>query len=1171
MDDYQHHLFFEARDLTDTEKNKIRRHFFKKRESGGGECGMIEKIGDSTYKISFKEKEDQERVLQRKFHNIVLPSGELQLTISQTSESQDPENAVQSGAPKHDEPKKKVMEKRVNLPTDLIAFITSSGAISKYQACFQQSFRNPVSLEVGSDLVLSSLSSADLDEALAIVLRDLSVTNVELQGAAAVPPDLDRVKELMIKAKNEENCRELRVDVSFIPGPTGTAKVRLVGYNENVNKLKEVLHEYQMNQVGIQELLKLPVPELVDCFDKFLNMTEVKQTRVNLKPSHVPDPCVLVSGPRRLVKEVQAELSKALSSLMSDRLVIDGPGARQYFQAEGKVGKELVESSCHVLIREQKGRNSPNVKSFSTTGVTPTPAPRMLQTSPRSIAVNKTSLEIKLGSLVDEQVNVLVVPMINRQPTSTRIGNCLLKRAGSALKSKFDSMESTSMLAPGDVLQVDAPSSLGCSKLFFIECLPWDGVRGRSVQALSNGLRRCLDLCVQQNLSSVAFPVIGPGILLKFPLGEAIQVLTECIGQFGLSASSGSLTNIHIVIKPDYPDSEKCYHDVYKQLSINMNQGGQAIFRSLSSDLNDITMTLRSGVKLQLVFGDITNETTDLIVNTTDFKNFQKDGVCKDILTVAGPEVVAKLKAAVVNRPEAVVSQPGFFPCKKILHVCGEKDAEIVEQLVCRIIKYCERSEFKSVAIPAICAGAGGLDPGVVAAAILRGIKTATSSTSLNFLTDIHLVLIKINVFLAFKEKAMQMFSTAVINRVSVPQLPQVQQQQPPSSVSSDAIHTTSTSQSVFLFLGLSRKEVDDAMTKMKELYQTQCSTQTFKKEELAGLTADDMEDLKELVETQGLCMQRDQSGQGSLTVSGLKDGVNQVMQMINVFLQGSLRRERRVRKEEDLYTRVAWCILAHDNWQRLPKTANHNLENKDVANGIVDAQGTKWSVNLQRFEATRMMGFVTAKLKRLVNLPDFTFPLYWDNMADDENMKVVVLQPSSAEYRTVKEAFKRTVPKTVMKIERLQNVPLRRAYEVQKKNLSDKNKQEGGAGEKLLYHGTTEDNCDSIMKTGFDRRFAGQNATAYGQGTYFAVKASYSANPTYSRPAADGTQLMFVARVLTGIYTQGRSDMKVPPPRSYLQSDDRYDSVVNRRDNPSMYVVFHDNQAYPDYLITFK
>uniref|UniRef100_A0A3Q4GEN3 Poly [ADP-ribose] polymerase n=1 Tax=Neolamprologus brichardi TaxID=32507 RepID=A0A3Q4GEN3_NEOBR len=195
----------------------------------------------------------------------------------------------------------------------------------------------------------------------------------------------------------------------------------------------------------------------------------------------------------------------------------------------------------------------------------------------------------------------------------------------------------------------------------------------------------------------------------------------------------------------------------------------------------------------------------------------------------------------------------------------------------------------------------------------------------------------------------------------------------------------------------------------------------------------------------------------------------------------------------------------------------------------------------------------------------------YWDSMAANESMKVVTLEPSSAEYRAVKEAFKRTVAKTVMKIERLQNVHLRRTYEAQKKHISDKNAREGGAGEKLLYHGTTQENCDSIVKTGFNRSFAGQNATAYGHGTYFAVNANYSAQPTYSKPADDGSQLMFVARVLTGVFTQGQATMKVPPPRNTQQPHDRYDSVVDRIDNPSMYVVFHDNQAYPDYLITFK
>lgn len=96
-------------------------------------------------------------------------------------------------------------------------------------------------------------------------------------------------------------------------------------------------------------------------------------------------------------------------------------------------------------------------------------------------------------------------------------------------------------------------------------------------------------------------------------------------------------------------------------------------------------------------------------------------------------------------------------------------------------------------------------------------------------------------------------------------------------------------------------------------------------------------------------------------------------------------------------------------------------------------------------------------------------------------------------------------------------------------------------------------------------------SATKYGVGTYFAVNASYSANPMYSCPEADGTQLMFVARVLTGMYTVGTEDMRVPPAVSPQQPDVRFNSLVDNQQNPNMFVVFHDSQAYPDYLITFQ
>ncbi|XP_017293710.2 protein mono-ADP-ribosyltransferase PARP15 [Kryptolebias marmoratus] len=356
-------------------------------------------------------------------------------------------------------------------------------------------------------------------------------------------------------------------------------------------------------------------------------------------------------------------------------------------------------------------------------------------------------------------------------------------------------------------------------------------------------------------------------------------------------------------------------------------------------------------------------------------------------------------------------------------------------------------------------------------------------------------------------------------------------------------------------------------MAKLKDLYKTQFSTHTFKNEELKGLTKDDMLELQQLVDSEGLYVRKDPTG--NITVNGIKDGVNKIILMVNTSLP---RKEMRVMEEDKLYTRVMWCILGQSrDWERLPKTANHNLENGAAAGGIQDAQGVLWQVDLQNMEATTRVPGQRTKLKRLENLPDFIFPLYWDSMAAGEAMKVVVLQPFSQEYQRVQIGFKRTANNNILKIERLQNIHLRRAYEGQKRHLSEKNKRSGGAGEKFLYHGTTQENAVSIMNTGFNRRFAGQNATSYGSGTYFAVNANYSAATAFSKPAADGSQLMFVARVLTGVYTQGQHGMKVPPPRDSQRPHDLYDSVVNRVDNPNMYIVFHDDQAYPDYLITFK
>ncbi|XP_028329610.1 uncharacterized protein LOC114480027 [Gouania willdenowi] len=770
---------------------------------------------------------------------------------------------VQAGAAKLLQLFLQIQERRIQLPPNLVAFMDSSGAVPKYQARFCQTLRHPVSFEVGPDLVLSSLSSDAIAVAEAAILRDLKEEVITLQGDTAASTDFNKVKELLIKAKNEANRDELKVEIAFIPASSGNTetKVRLVGYSKEVQKLKETLQDFQKKQFSTQEIFNLSHPELVNYSDKNLDLT----------------------GMNRSGEHVMADLDGDLSNLTKDHLVITGPGVQFYFDSDGKKDKASIERTCKVLIKEciqdllQNTAPVSDLYDNINNGNSQYTMPKSTwqKTSATTNPLNKTKLEIKFGKLVDEEVDVLVVPMISRRVSFlTPYGKQLHEAAQKHLQKNLMTKKT-----PGNIMSIDAPPSLNSTKIFFIECQQWDGPKGRSLQGLRDGLKKCFNLCIREGYTSVALPVIGLEEALKFPSQKAIQVLRDELMLFGSYGNCGALSSIHIVINPDCQDSETFYKDLYRNLSMNLTFRDQEIFESVSSDLVNITACVDGGVNLQLVFGSIVDESTDVVVNTTDFANFQTAGVCKEILAVAGPAVEAELRKANVIRGHIFQTEPGSFPCKSIFHVNGEKETEVIEDLVCGIIGRCDRLGYKSVAIPAICTGQGGLDPDVVANTILQAIKKSLLSGPLQDLTHIRLVLFKMNVFMAFKKNAIRIFHSAAFKTV----VDQPSSFLPPSFATFDPSTLRSSSsiqQTTFTVTG-SRRDVDEAMSKLKQLYQAQCCSQTFRHEELQDLPPDDRTFLKQLVQVLGVHVEEDPSGQGRWTVSGLKDAVQQVMDVI--------------------------------------------------------------------------------------------------------------------------------------------------------------------------------------------------------------------------------------------------------------------------------------------------
>ncbi|XP_072256056.1 protein mono-ADP-ribosyltransferase PARP12-like [Pyxicephalus adspersus] len=200
----------------------------------------------------------------------------------------------------------------------------------------------------------------------------------------------------------------------------------------------------------------------------------------------------------------------------------------------------------------------------------------------------------------------------------------------------------------------------------------------------------------------------------------------------------------------------------------------------------------------------------------------------------------------------------------------------------------------------------------------------------------------------------------------------------------------------------------------------------------------------------------------------------------------------------------------------------------------------------------------------------DKLIPAHWDRKQLPEvGYKLIPLASSSEEYKTIQSMFQRTLPSTteqIQSIERIQNLALWEVYQWQKELMKKKN---GGqkVDERRMFHGTSANLVDAICQQNFDWRICGAHGTAYGKGSYFARDASYSHK--YCKNTKSEQCIMFVARVLVGDFICGSSSYLRPPAKSTSGSS-FYDSCVDSKTNPSIFVVFEKHQIYPEYIIRY-
>jgi hypothetical protein len=167
-----------------------------------------------------------------------------------------------------------------------------------------------------------------------------------------------------------------------------------------------------------------------------------------------------------------------------------------------------------------------------------------------------------------------------------------------------------------------------------------------------------------------------------------------------------------------------------------------------------------------------------------------------------------------------------------------------------------------------------------------------------------------------------------------------------------------------------------------------------------------------------------------------------------------------------------------------------------------------------------------------------------------------------------------------VTNLERIQNLPLWQSYAVRKQIIQTRdidtphhrinNLDLTDIERRWLFHGTCSAVVPKIVTQGFNRAFAGRHAVYYGKGVYFARDASYSSNETYSAPDSKGIQRMFLCRAIVGDWCRGVEGQLTPDAKPH-NTLELFDSTVDNVSKPSIFVIYHDAQSFPEYLISFR
>ncbi|XP_076818034.1 uncharacterized protein LOC143463447 [Clavelina lepadiformis] len=1053
-------------------------------------------------------------------------------------------------------------------------------------------------LQCSSELKLKYILERDLERANAILNEIVQRRSIPVKAGLSELLDAEEWKKF-----EESLCSSgaLAVNVN-----RQNSTIVLIGVAKCLEEGEFRLNEYvKENAVGSKVIeMPYPVARFLSEYPNEVGLDE-KLKNVEWYPTSEGSGGIMVQGKADNVKSAFVNLKKLIPSIKIDPHDVSEPGMPGYFR--GDIGGQFLKTTqaitkCIILVDTDK---DPKWKKA-------TPASKILAigtTSLLSAKISHTKVTVNvIKNDITEHATDAIVNASNTELElrSAGVSGSISKKGGLAIQQEMSIQRRRvgGELAAGLAVTTSA-GNLPCKKIIHAVGPMWHSQADSwSRQSLKDAVKSSLSEADSFNLRSIAIPAISCGVFGGKPEVCTKLIVQALVEYFDAKSTSSSIRQVDliemsqdkilelfkkqvasVILNEGKVDEDE---DDRKKHSNWMSRAGEMLNSVIMGSDKTSSSTTKSSasshqarsyhpLNVQIKQGNILTSDCEVIVNLTgsDF-NLTGGQLSKQMIAKAGPGIVQECN----NKPryssaQYRVTSGGGLNCKNVLHLVSPKDAKYVSKSLKTAFEVVEKKlQLSSVAIPAIGTGNLGLKPVDVAKATCESLD-AFAKTKPFYLKRVDVVI--------FQSTMLQDFQNIIHGSRSYLSASSRVDDETGFADRKSIIPETFAGEKeavVKLFLcAADQINISNAWQRIREHVHQKSASREITDETVAYLDEEAEEKLIALETNLSVKLRKtfDKAGKEKISISGMKDNV----------LDAYAAASEIVQEYKQILTSaeyVRWQY--HDNKSNTKKDFTQRESWKAEIAFRKDEKGTTQLsikvlstqqhcvLDFSKMEATcRELGFCEKIYRNMTSSSAEDLPSTWSDMGMFP-WKLENVPPNSTEYQNILSQFTTTFNPSQYRsqqpsLQRVQNPTLYKQFIAQKGKVEARMKAAGITNipvTQQLFHGTSADVCQKVYKDGFDRSYAGKNATMYGRGVYFAKTAQYSNG--YATPDANGQRRMFLAEVVTGEYCQGNQSVITPPIKP--NQTDLYDSVVDNPSSPSIFVVFKDASVYPLYVLTY-